>query len=46
MKAAIVNMDKKEPDKASQVSFNKFAPLFKYLLQDLKTPLSREKHSL
>ena len=32
MKAVIVNMDQKEPDKATQpVSFNKFAPLFKYL---------------
>ena len=46
MKAVIVNMDQKEPDKATQpLSFNKFAPLFKYLSQDLKTPLSEAKHS-
>ena len=43
MKAVIDNMDRKEPDKATQ--HHKFAPLFKYLSQDLKTPLSEAKHS-
>ena len=36
MKAVIDNMDRKESDKATQ--HHKFAPLFKYLSQDLKTP--------
>ena len=48
MKAVAVNMDQKEPDKATHaasVSFNKFAPLFKYLSQDLRTSLSEAKHS-
>ena len=46
MEAVIVNMDGKSQIKPHNlVSFNKLAPLFKYLSQDLKTPLSEAKHT-